>query len=229
MKRLILSVGLAVTAGLWSLPFCSAQVPAAPAAGQKLPKPIAGRITAKAEKSFDIEARKRGVAEQTKVNVEDATKFVKMEKGAAADITEGYTITVYGTKDGNKIAARGILRLVKVELGADRDLTRAYNQLVQPAGRLMGAQRGERPVTARVLSTNPITLKTREGNLEVTTTADTKVVLLTATTFADLPAARANVVVMPKAEPENNAVTARLVVQMLPAPRRNAAGAGAGK
>ena len=172
---------------------------------------LVGKVTAKAEKAFDLEAMKPGgPAQQTKVTVAEDTKFVKFEAGALGDVTEGYFVSVFGPADGGKVTAAGIMRGMKPEAGARPGGMRGTMPILRAAGRMLGAQDGQRPTAGLVTSVNPLKIRTRDGEVEVITSETTKVARLADVTFADVQT-DARVLVVPKEEPKENACVARTV------------------
>lgn len=233
MKRSWFAIGLT---SVFVLALLCSEATAGPGARARGPRGITGVVSAKGENSLDVRVLRRGAAQTTKVTVEAATRYSRLEVGKAEDLTEGYLVAVFGERQENKVTARGVVRFDKVEGALTREGIRIASGV---AGVLGPAFRGgagdQRPqgqrqqqaagrVVGKIVGVKPLTVETVAGQkVEVTLAEGARVLCAVAAEFKDIqPESRVSVI--PKTPAAEGAVTAEAVILL---PQGLGVGAGA--
>ena len=207
---------------------------------------LTGRVAAKGENSLDVQPMRRGEAgEAVKVTLEEATRFSRIDQAAAADLTEGYLVAVVGDREGDKMAAKGILRLSKIEgkpkieeVVAARMLGMFLNRMAgrrppqgQPGQGQPDAMAAFRPVVGKVVSLQPLTVETlpfgpdqQAEKVEIQGADAARIVRLADAKLDDVKT-EGLVMVIPKEGAEGQPITARAVLILPPMGQ----GAGGGR
>lgn len=169
---------------------------------------IAGQVTAKTDNGFEVQRRaprraQAGApqpeqAQTVKVTTTEETKFILYKEGKVEDLKTDQLVFIYGVVKGNSVAAKAILVGPQ---GIPIPLVKG-GKASQRAGQAEG-----KSVASTITDTNPLTVKSNDGNdTKVETTADTKVVVLANGTLADVAVgSKVMVTGKPKAEGEGAA------------------------
>lgn len=181
-----------------------------------------GRVTAVSDTGFDLTVGRAGNQRVVKVTVSAETRFFEARRVALSDLKQGATVLVVGTREGNKITARGILDVSAVGQVPER-LVRGLANVVRGGGRRPqgGGQpgRGNPPVVGTVSSTSPLQVSAGGQTLEAVPAEQVNVLALQAFAQKDLKVGDF-VSVQAAPNPDPQAPLAARAVIKVPAPQR---------